>query len=88
MREGARDVEGVKRFHPTQKPVGLHERILTEFTDDGAVIIDPYLGSGTTLIACERTGRTCHAMEIDPAYVAVALERMADMGLEPRLTNG
>lgn len=88
VREGARDVEGVKRFHPTQKPVGLHERILKDFSEEGDAILDPYLGSGTTLLACERTSRKCNAMEIDPAYVAVALERMTDMGLAPALANG
>ena len=51
------------------------------------IVYDPFVGSGTTLIACERLGRKCRAVEISPAYVAVALERMAAMGLEPRLAE-
>ena len=46
------------------------------------LVIDPFLGSGTTLIACERLGRKCRAVEISPAYVAVAIQRWVDM------TNG
>ena len=45
-----------------------------------------FLGSGTTMVAAEQLGRTCYGMEISEKYVAVALERMAGMGLEPRLT--
>lgn len=48
---------------------------------------DPFLGSGTTMVAAEQLGRICYGMEIEPKYVAVALERMAGMGLEPRLTE-
>ncbi len=47
-------------------------------------VYDPYAGSGTTLAACERLGRTCYSVEIDPATVAVILERMSGMGLTPR----
>lgn len=49
--------------------------------------IDPFLGSGTTMVAAEQLGRICYGMEIEPKYVAVALERMEGMGLEPRLAN-
>ena len=73
------------RMHPNQKPVALYEDILTRYTDEGAIIADCYAGSGTTIIACERLGRQCRAIEISPAYVAVSLQRLADMGLEPRL---
>ena len=87
VREGNRNIEGVKRVHPTQKPVGLFTQILGDFSDSGAVVFDPYLGSGTSLIACEQSGRIGIGCEIDPAYVAVTLERLAGMGLEPRLIN-
>jgi len=43
------------------------------------VVYDPFLGSGTTLIACERLGRRCRACEIEPGYVAVAIQRWVDM---------
>lgn len=84
VREGSRDVEGVKRVHPTQKPVGLFEYILRDFTDKNDIVADFYLGSGTTLIACERLNRKCRAVEISPAYCAVAIQRWVDMtGGEP-----
>jgi DNA modification methylase len=79
VREGNRVIEGKKRVHPTQKPVGLFEKILNDFSEEGQTVADFYLGSGTTLIACERLGRKCRAIEISPAYVAVALQRWADM---------
>jgi DNA modification methylase len=57
-------------------------------SDDEAsreVIYDPCLGSGTTVVAAEQLGRRCNGIEILPAYVAVCLERLALLGLEPRL---
>ena len=47
-------------------------------------VYDPFLGSGTTLVACEQTGRVGYGMEIEPKYCAVTLERLAGMGLEPQ----
>ncbi len=76
---------GEARTHPTQKPVALFEWILEQYTSEGDLVYDPYLGSGATMVACERLSRRCHAIEIEPLYVAVTLERMAGMGLEPRL---
>lgn len=64
-----------KRVHPTQKPTELARWFIDQFSDKGDVVIDPYLGSGTTLIAAEQSGRRCHALEIDPRYVQVAIER-------------
>jgi site-specific DNA-methyltransferase (adenine-specific) len=61
--------------HPTMKPVELAERTITNSSQAGEIVYDPFSGSGTTLIACERLGRRCRAVEISPAYVAVALER-------------
>jgi DNA modification methylase len=61
--------------HPTMKPVELVERAVTNSSDVGHVVYDPFLGSGTTLIACERLGRRCYAMEIEPKYVDVAVRR-------------
>lgn len=84
VREGKRDIEGVNRVHPTQKPVGLFAEIIKDFTQDGVTVIDPYLGSGTTLLACQLTGRRGIGIEIDPAYCAVTLERLQGLGLEPK----
>ena len=61
--------------HPTIKPVALVERCLRNSTDEGDVVLDPFLGSGTTLIAAERTGRVCYGIELDPRYVDVAVAR-------------
>lgn len=84
VREGPRDIEGVSRFHPTQKPVGLFSDILSDFSAEGDMIIDLYLGSGTTLLACELTKRRGIGIEMDPAYCAVTLERLTDLGLDPQ----
>ena len=58
-------------------------------TDNYDLVYEPFSGSGTTLIACERLGRRCRAVEIAPGYVAVALERWATMtGKTPVLLDG
>lgn len=64
-------------LHPTTKPVELIERLLENSSLAGEIVYEPFSGSGTTLIACDRLGRRCRAIEIDPGYVAVALERWA-----------
>ena len=72
--------------HPTQKPIGVVAPFIEAWTKQGETVFDPFLGSGTTLIACERLGRRCRAVEISSGYVAVALERWATMtGQEPVL---
>jgi hypothetical protein len=81
-----REGESGKRFHPTQKPVKLSADILEGV--DGDIVLDVYLGSGTTLIACERLNRKCRAIEISPAYCAVAIQRWVDVtGGEPELVK-
>jgi DNA modification methylase len=78
----ARDDAG--HGHGTQKPVECMERPIRNHTCD--IIYEPFSGSGTTIIACERLGRKCRAIEISPAYVAVALQRWADAtGKTPEL---
>ena len=78
VRHGSRDVELADRIHPTQKPVGLLEEILEDMGKGYDLILDPYLGSGSTLIAAERQGRACWAMEIEPRYVDVSVKRWED----------
>jgi len=76
------------RVHPTQKPVELAVWFYEKFTKDGAIIVDLYSGSGSFLIACERLGRKCRAVEISPAYVAVAIQRWVDVtGGTPELVE-
>jgi len=65
--------------HPVPKSMDAWQKILSDILHGGILVLDPFLGSGTTLIACERLGRKCRAVEISPAYVAVALERWATM---------
>lgn len=74
-REGDRDIEGVKRVHPTQKPVSLCARILDDFTKDGDNVLDLFGGSGSTLIACEQTNRKCFTMEFEEHYCDVIISR-------------
>lgn len=69
--------------HPTQKPVELFVWCI-EKCKAGESVYDPFLGSGTTIIACEQTGRIGYGMEIHPPYVAVTLERLQNLGLEPK----
>jgi len=63
--------------HPTMKPVELFAECVLNGTEKGQVVLDAYLGSGTTLIACEQTDRTCYGMELDPKYVDVIRKRYA-----------
>ncbi len=62
-------------FHPTQKPVELPERAVTNSSKQGDLVLDLFGGSGSTLIACEKTGRHARLMELDPKYVDVIVRR-------------
>ena len=61
--------------HPTTKPVELIEPELIDGSPPGGLILDPFVGSGTTLMACERNNRSCYAMEIEPFFCQVVLNR-------------
>jgi DNA modification methylase len=63
------------REHPTAKPVALVERALVNSSQPGDLVVDLFAGSGSTLIGCERRGRECRLMEIDPRYVDVIIHR-------------
>ena len=65
--------------HPTMKPVELIEIMLKNNSNRDGIVLEPFSGSGSTLIACERLGRKCRAVEISPAYVAVAIQRWVDV---------
>lgn len=64
------------KLHPTQKPVGLLRKILPNSTKINDYVYDPFLGSGSTAIACEHLGRRCIGIEIDPEYVATSIARI------------
>jgi DNA modification methylase len=61
--------------HPTMKPVALVASMVANSTPVYGAVLDPFVGSGSTIIAAEQLGRRCYAMDIDPRYVAVAIER-------------
>lgn len=61
--------------HPTMKPVELIVRSLKNSSKRGDIVFEPFSGSGSTLMACEQTGRRCRAIELEPKYVQVAIER-------------
>lgn len=67
-----------RRFHPTQKPVGLSTWFIERFSKVGQTVLDLFGGSGSTLLACEQTGRRCYMMELDPHYVDVIIKRWED----------
>lgn len=66
---------GAAGSHPAVFPVALVEAVLTAFTDPGDLIYEPFCGSGTQIVAAERAGRRCYAMELDPVYCDVAVRR-------------
>jgi DNA modification methylase len=70
-------------MHPTVKPVALVADAIKDCSRRGALVLDPFCGSGTILIAAERTGRKARAMDIDPAYVDVAVRRWQDYTGKP-----
>ena len=79
------DGHNQRRVHPTQKPVTLMKRILLDYTHEGDTILDPFMGSGTTGVACVQTGRNFIGIEIDPDYFAIAERRIKEAQLQLRL---
>ena len=77
--EGYNSVSAVKQaeraLHPTVKPVALIADAIRDSSKQGGLILDPFLGSGSTVIACEQTGRICAGLELDPHYVDVIIRR-------------
>jgi DNA modification methylase len=69
---------GEKRVHPTQKPIDLHVWVFEQWGKPSDCVVDLFGGSGSTLIACEKTSRHCRMMELDPAYVDVIVKRWED----------
>ena len=67
-----------KLEHPTQKPTGLMQRILLDVTATNHIALDPFMGSGTTGVACVQTGRNFIGVEIDPTYYTIAERRIHD----------
>jgi len=78
----------VGQEHGCEKPVELLEDLIRGYSQDEMIIVDMFCGTGTVLIACERLNRKCRAIEISPAYCAVAIQRWVDVtGGEPELLD-
>ncbi len=76
--------EELLALHATVKPVSLIADAILDCSHRGGIILDPFLGSGTAILAAERSGRRCYAMELDPRFVDVALRRVRkSCGIEP-----
>jgi DNA modification methylase len=84
LREFTKCPKGQGSAHPTQKPVALMEWCLG-FLPDAVTILDPFMGSGTTLVACQRLGRQGTGIEIDPDYFDVACRRVDEEARQPRM---
>ena len=65
-----------KGFHPTQKSLGLMEELVLIHSDEGDTVLDPFMGSGTTGVACVNTGRRFIGIELDTEYFAIAKQRI------------
>jgi DNA modification methylase len=77
------------KLHPTMKPVELIENAVLDGSDKGQTVLDLFGGSGSTLIACEKTGRVCRMMELSPRYVDVIVRRWQEFtGQEATLEDG
>jgi hypothetical protein len=72
-------------MHPTVKPVALVADVLKDASRRGDLVLDPFAGSGTTVIAAEKTGREAYALEIDPAYTDVTVQRWQSYTGKPAL---
>ncbi|MFA6919239.1 MAG: site-specific DNA-methyltransferase [Patescibacteria group bacterium] len=70
--------KGKNRIHPTQKPIGLMEELILLTTKKGGLVLDPFMGSGSTAVACIKTGRNYMGFEIDKKYHKESLERLGE----------
>ena len=73
------------KLHMTQKPIRLMRELVTLFTDEGETVLDPFMGSGTTLLAAIQLGRKAIGIEIDPEYFDKASRRIKDFYAQENL---
>jgi len=78
-------VNGDMPDHPSPKPLDYMRKLITRLTAEGETILDPFMGSGTTGVACVQTGRKFIGIEIDPDYYAIAEKRIAEAQLQIRM---
>jgi len=86
--DNSQDPENAITGHGTQKPVEIMRRPIVNHTVAGEAVYDPFLGSGSTLIACESTGRLCYGIDIDPKYVDCAVVRWQQFSGKPATLDG
>jgi site-specific DNA-methyltransferase (adenine-specific) len=77
--------DGQTRVHATQKPLGLMKDLVLDFTRPGEVVLDPFMGSGTTGVACLELGRRFLGIERDPTTFQIACQRLAQTASQGRL---
>ncbi len=75
--------DGTEGGHATPKPIPLCERVIKSSSPDGGIVIDSFMGSGSTMVAAHQLNRKCYGMEIDPKYCQVIVDRM--LKLDPTL---
>lgn len=82
------DVEKEKRYHPTQKPIEVMRQLIKNHTEPGDLICDPFMGSGSTAVACNQLGRRFVGIEISDEYCQIARQRLSQESLlQHTLTN-
>jgi DNA modification methylase len=74
--------------HPTQKPVAIPERAILNSSNNGDLVLDMFCGSGSTMAACQKHGRRCFTIDIDPRYVDVAVKRYQDLTGQKAINQG
>lgn len=87
-RQGLELPDQPKDIHAVVKPLWVTRDLVGKVARRGRAVADPFLGTGTTAVAAEHLGRVCYGIELEPRHVAVALERLAELGLEPRCVSG
>lgn len=85
LREYTKCPKGIDKSHPTEKPIELMKWCLELATNEGDTIFDPFMGSGTTGVACVQTGRNFIGCEIDEGYFKIAEKRIAQAQLQERM---
>ncbi|MBT6339031.1 MAG: site-specific DNA-methyltransferase [Desulfobacula sp.] len=85
---GSEQERGSNRVHPTQKPIELCQWFIDKFSQVDGRVFDGFLGSGSTLIACEKTNRKCYGMELDPHYCDVIIKRWEESTGGKAVLNG
>lgn len=80
-------IEATRDKHEAGFPVVLPRWALEVHSDEGDAILEPFCGSGSTVVACEMLNRRCFAMELQPSFAAITLERLSIMGLKPEIES-